>query len=100
MNERNYKRKYEFSQRVISRQLEQIESLKTQNEKLLLECQKKDEVINSFGSLRNDLTKEIENVKQYKEQYEELVKELRDMKTIFNKELYKGKWSLVKLLIK
>ena len=39
-------------------------------------------------------------VKRYKKEFRELVDELRKMKEVLNREVYKGRWRLVKFLIK
>lgn len=100
MNEKNYKKKLDFQQKMISRQFEQIESLKSQVEKLKLNIEEKDKIINSVAPLRDELTRNIEDVKKYKKEYEGLIKELRKMKEIVNQEVYKGKWRLIKHLMK
>ena len=54
-NKKNrYKKRFQFQQKMITRQSEQIEKLKADNEKLTLECQKKDELIKSVTPLRNE----------------------------------------------
>lgn len=102
MNEKNkkYEKRLVFQQKIITRQSEQIENLKFEIEKLTLECQKKDEIINSVTPLRNELTENINKVKEYKKQYSELIDELKKMKKIVDQTLYKGRWKLVKHLIK
>lgn len=100
MNEKNYKKRLDFQQQMISRQSKQIEDLKLQVEKLKLECQKKDEVINSVAPLREELKKEVAEIKKYKMRYKKLIEELRKMKKIINQNLYKGRWWLIKWLLK
>ena len=100
MIEKNYKRKYEFQKKMNLRQSEMIEKLKARVEELELMCKEKDDEINSIDSLRVELTKNVNETKKYKKEYEELIKELREMKNTINKEVYNGKWSLVKFLIK
>lgn len=100
MNEKNYKKRLEFQQKIISRQLEQIESLKLQNEKLKLKCEEKDKIINSIAPLKNELMKSVETSKKHEAEYKKLVNELRKMKEVFNQTAFKGRWTLVKLLIK
>lgn len=100
MNEKSYKKRLDFQQNMISRQSEQIEDLKSQIEKLKLELKEKDEIINSVTPLKNELAKEVSEVKEYKKSYKELIQELRKMKDIMNQEVYKGRWWLVRLLIK
>ena len=100
MNEKKYEKKFEFQQKMISCQLKEIEELKAKNEKLKLEIQEKDKIINSISPLKDELTQSANEVKQYKEEYKKLVDELRKMKEILNNEVYKGRWWLIKFLIK
>lgn len=100
MNENKYKKKYELQKKLILRQSEQIDALKLQIEVLNKELKEKNEIINSTYSLRNEFKKGIDDARKYKEEYVKLIKELRKMKEIINQEVYKGKWSLVKFLIK
>lgn len=100
MNEKTLKKRLDLQQKTISRQLEQIESLKLQNEKLKLKCEEKDEIINSIIPLKDKLTKSLETSKGYEVEYKKLINELRKMKDTFNQIAFKGRWTLVKLLIK
>lgn len=100
MSEKKYEKKIEFQQKMISRQSEQIEDLKSQNEKLKLELQGKDRLINSIIPLKDELTRSIAEVKNNKEEYKKIIKELRKMKEIMNEEVFKGRWWLIKLLLK
>ena len=100
MNEKNYKRKLEFQEKLIARQSDQIQELKLQIEKLETECDLKDEIISSVDSLRIELKQHVSDAKKYKEEYVKLINELRKMKEIMNKEVYRGRWKLVRFLIK
>lgn len=100
MSEKNYKRRLEFQQKMISRQSEQIEELKSQIEKLKLEIEDKDMVIRSVEPMRNELAQNVTDIKKYKDEYRSLVNEIRKMKEIINQEVYRGRWRLVKFLIK
>ena len=100
MNEKRYEKKIEVQQKVISRQSKQIEDLKLQVQKLKAELAEKDEIINSVVPLRDELTKNVVEVKGYKKEYKELVCELRKMKEVMDKEFFKGKWKFIKFLIK
>lgn len=100
MNEKKYKRKLEFQQKMILRQSEMIDSLKSQIEALKLESKAKDDLIESVDSLRKEFINDVDKVKVYKEEYEKLIQELKDMKKILNQDLYKGRWRLIKFLIK
>lgn len=96
----NEKKRLEFQQNMISRQSKQIESLKLQIENLELELQEKNELINSIEPLRNELAQSVSNSKKYEKEYKELISEIRKMKEIMNQTVYKGRWWLVKLIIK
>lgn len=100
MNEKGYKRRFNFQKEIISRQSERIKSLELQIEELKLECAEKDKIINSVDSLRMELTENVNEIKKYKDEYENLIKELREMKQGINKSVYKSKWNLIKFLIK
>lgn len=100
MAEKKFKKRIEFQQKIVERQKEQIEKLKLENEKLKQQCAEKDKLINSVDGYREELLKEIENIKKSKAEYSRLIKELQTMKTNINQIVYKGRWNLVKFLIK
>ena len=100
MKEKKYEKKIELQEKIISRQSEQIEKLNAQIAKLKLEIEEKDVFINSVASLKDELTKNISDVKKYKKEYKELIDELRKMKEIMNQTIYNGKWWIVKFLIR
>lgn len=100
MNEKSYKKRLDFQQKTISRQSKQIEDLISQNRKLQLEIEEKNNVINSIEPLRKELAKNVDGAKRYKEEFERLVNEIKKMKNIVNQEVYKGRWWLIKFLIK
>lgn len=100
MNDKKYKKKLDFQNKMISHQSEQIDRLKLQVEKLELECRKKDEIINSVSFLKDELSKNISDVKKYKDDYKELINELKKMKEIMNQTTYKGRWRLVRFLVR
>ena len=100
MNERRNKKRLNFQNKMISRQSEQIELLKSKNEKLELELKQKDELINSITPLRDELMRNISEAKKYKKEYKKLVNEVKKMKDILNQTVYKGRWKLIRFLIK
>lgn len=102
MNEKKmkYEKRLAFQQKLINRQSEQIEKLKNEIEKLTLECQKKDELIRTVEPMRKEMTDNIKEHKKLKEQYKSLIQELKMMKSIVNKKVYKGRWWLIRLLLK
>lgn len=100
MKEKKYEKKLELQEKIISRQSEHIEKLNAQIAKLKLEIEEKDILIISVASLKDELTKNISDVKNYKKEYKELIDELRKMKEIINQTVYKGRWWLIKFLIR
>ena len=100
MNEKKYEKRLNFQSQLIERQSKQIDDLKKKNEKLENECRKKDEIINSVDSLREALTKEISEVKKRKEEFNRLISELKDMKKIVNQEVYRGRWKIIRWIMK
>lgn len=100
MNEKKYEKRLGFQKKMIEKQSEQIQSLNSQIEKLKLELEEKDELINSVADLKNELTQNIADIKEYKKEYGKLIEELRKMKEIMNREVYHGRWRLIRLLMK
>lgn len=100
MSEKKYIKKIELQKKLISKQSEQIESLMSQVDDLKLECKKKEEIINSVSFLRDELMQKNKDIDECKERYRVLIDELRKMKEILNQKVYKGRWWLVKFLIK
>lgn len=100
MNEKNYKKRLNFQSQMISRQSNQIDVLKSKIEKLEQQLKEKDEIINSIEPMRREMTENIKEYKRLKNEYQKLVQELKQMKEIMNQTVYKGKWWLIKFLIK
>lgn len=96
----NENKRLEHQKKMISRQSKQIEDLKSEITRLELEIEEKDKIIDSVSSLREELIKNVTESKKYKDEYEGLLQELQKMKYILNHEVYKGKWWIIKHLIK
>ncbi len=95
MNEKKnkYEKRFQSQQKMISRLLKE-------NKKLKLELIEKDKIIDSVTPLRNELTENVNEVKKNKKEFQKLILELKKMKSIVNQEVYKGRWWLIKWLIK
>jgi Tfp pilus assembly protein PilO len=100
MNESNYKKRLDFQQKVISRKSEEIESLQLENEKLKQKLKEKEEIIASVDSMRKEMAENAKEYKRLKNEYSALMQELRQMKKAMDKEFFKNRWWLVRLLIK
>lgn len=101
-NYKNYKKRFDFQQNIISKKSEEIESLNAEIVKLRLQIEEKDNVIASIEPMRVELTENIKEHKRLKEEYKSLINELKMMKKIMTQEVYKSqwKWKLIKFLIK
>ena len=100
MNEKSYKKRLEFQNKMISRQSEQIDKLKNEIGNLKLKLDEKDKIIRAVESMRKEMAENIEEQKQLKNEYKQLIQQLKQMKNIINKEVYKNRWWLIKWLIK
>lgn len=100
MSEKNYKKRLDFQNKMISRQSQQIDNLKLKIENLEQKLKEKDEVINSVIPMRKEMTDNLKEQKRLKEQYKSLIQELKQMKKIMNKEVYKNRWWLIRLFIR
>ena len=95
---RSYEKKYEFQKKLTLKQSEEIKELEFKIEELENKCKEKDKIINSIESLRNELMENINGAKESREKYEDLVSELREMKKVMNKTVFKKKWKLIILI--
>ena len=97
---RSYEKKYEFQKKLTLKQSEEIKELESKIEELENKCKEKDKIINSIESLRNELMENINGAKESRENYEDLVSELREMKKVMNQTVFKKKWRLIRFLMK
>ena len=108
---KNNDKRSDIKDRTIARQVKEIESLKTKISKLESMCNEKDAIIAakenesaeftaSIESLRKELKKNIDELKQKSKEYDDNLAEIKNMKMILNQELFKGRWSLIKFLVK
>ena len=93
-------RKQDVKSRIIERQTNEIESLKKQIYDLEIDCDKKDRLINSIDSLRVEFDEAIQNIRSKGEAYDALIEELNEMKKIMNEEVFRGKWNIIRLLMR
>ena len=100
MKEKKYEKRLDFQQKLIDRQSEQIEKLKLKIARLEEKCKEKDEIINSVQPMREELTQNIKKHKRLENEYESLIQELKQMRSIINETVYNGKWKWIKWLIK
>lgn len=96
----NDSRSKDRKNRIIRRQLDEIESLKEKISSLEISCNEKDDIINSIDSLRSELTDVIADLKKKGKEYDALIADVRKMKKVIDEEVFKNRWNLIKLLIR
>ena len=94
------KKKSDMKSQIILRQVDKIDTLQKNISDLKIDNAKKDEIINSIGSLRDDLFTIVNELKDKSERYDELLAELIQMRSVMNQTVFKGRWKLIRLLLK
>lgn len=93
MNEKSYKKRLDFQQKLISKQSQRIKDLES-------ELEEKNKIIDSVSDLRNELKRNVAESMKYKEEYEKLVDELKLQRDTFDKEVFNSRWWLIRLFVK
>lgn len=99
MNKYSKNKKSDYKSQIINRQIDEIEHLKQEILKLEINCEEKNNLINSIDSLRNDLVSVIDEIKNKRQEYNKLIAELYEMKSLMNQTVFKGRWKLIRLLL-
>ena len=94
------KKKSDMKSQIIARQIDKINSLQKKISNLEIDNEKKDEIINSINALRDDLFATVNELKGKSEQYDELFGELIQMRNVMNQTVFKGRWKLIRFLLK
>lgn len=96
-----YKKRYgRVKGSIIKYQSDEIRSLKRQINELNISNQKKDELINSVDGFQKELDNIVADLRAKKEEYNELINEVKTMRSVFNEEVFKGRWNIIKWLLK
>lgn len=85
---------------MIKRQSDEITSLKKKINDLNVTCEQKDELLSSVDSLQKELVNTIDDIKKKSKEYDKLIEELMSMRKIMNVEVFKGRWNIIKWLLK
>lgn len=67
---------------------------------LEIECKEKDEVIGSIDDLRVKFMLAVNDLRLQREKYDELISELKKMKKVMSRECFRGRWRIVKWIIR
>lgn len=94
------KRHDDVKNKIIKRQADEIDSLKSQIEKLNIDNANKDELIHSVDHLREEFEDVIDNLKAKETEYDKLIADLRLMRKAFDREVFANRWWIVKRLMK
>lgn len=100
MNEKSYKKRLDIQQKIISNKMEEIDFLNSEIDRLKQELKEKDEIIASVELMRKEMAESVDEHKRLNNEYRSLIQEVRKMKSALNKEVFKNRWWIVKLLIK
>lgn len=95
-----YEKKYETQKKIVLRQLDEIEKLKSSISELEIDSEKRTELIDSITDIRTKLYEVIDDLSERREEYTRLIEDLRQMKMVMNQTVFKGKWRLIKLLLR
>lgn len=95
-----YEKKYETQKKIVLRQLDEIEKLKSSISELEIDSEKRTELIDSITDIRTELYEVIDDLSERREEYTRLIEDLRQMKIVMNQTVFKGKWRLIKLLLR
>lgn len=100
----NYKKrsnnKKTFKDKIIKRQINEIESLKEVIANFELDNKQKKELFDSVEVIYSDLLESVNELKIKRNEYEKLIQELTEMKKAMNQIVFKNKWKLIRWLIK
>lgn len=94
------KRKREIKDKIIKRQIDEINSLKNTVYDLEIDCREKERLINSINILHEDLTEIVCELKEKSDNYDSLIHELMEMKKAMNQIVFNRKWKLIRWLLK
>lgn len=95
-----YEKKYETQKKIVLRQLDEIEKLKSSISELEIDSEKRTELIDSITDIRTELYEVIDDLSERRKEYTRLIEDLRQMKMVMNQTVFKGKWRLIKLLLR
>lgn len=95
-----YEKKYETQKKIVLRQLDEIEKLKSSISELEIDSEKRTELIDSITDIRTELYEVIDDLSERREEYTCLIEDLRQMKMVMNQTVFRSKWRLIKLLLR
>lgn len=94
------KTKIDYQSQIIQRKNDEIEALKSKISLLEDEIDEKNKIIKSIEPLRKELVETVEDVKSKRDEYNELMSDLMQMRKIMDEEAFNNQWWIVKKLIR
>ena len=91
---------FDYKSRIIENQKKQIRQLKEIVDKLEIDNKDKQELMFIFNSAYGELKEEISKVRDSQKKCDALIVELKKMRTVMNRTVFKGRWKLIQLLMK
>ena len=85
---------------IIKKQSCEIDRLRKKIESLDEACEQKDMLISAIDDMRDEFVGVLQDLKDKRNEYDKLVNELILMKKVMNKEVFKGKWNIIRFLLK
>ena len=94
------KKKPDIKNRTILNQIDKIDKLEKTVSELKISCEEKDKIIASINVLRDDLFIVINQLKKKSDEYDVLIADLMEMRKVMNQTVFKGRWKLIRWLLK
>lgn len=85
---------------IIKKQSCEIDRLRKKIGSLDEACEQKDMLISAIDDMRDEFVGALQDLKDKRNEYDKLVNELILMKKVMNKEVFKGKWNIIRFLLK
>lgn len=99
-SKRNMDKKSESKNKLILRQIDEIDSLKKTVSELIVDCSEKESIIDSIDVIRNDLLEVVAELKNKSAEYDCLIDELTKMRNTMNEIAFHKRWKLIRFLLK
>lgn len=93
-------KKLDMKSKIIKRQVDEIESLKNKISSLEIDCSEKEDIIKSIDVLRIDFDNVIAELKEKRKEYDIIISDLKKMRSVMNREVFNGKWKIIKMLMR
>jgi hypothetical protein len=93
-------KKTDIKNRIIKKQIDEINSLKNDISSLEIDAKEKEKLIYSVTILHDNFVEVLDDLKKQREEYDKLIKELLEMKNTMNEIVFKKRWKLIKFLMK